>query len=222
MRRKTWNTCVAAALLAGPLMYCADQSATSPKASASRQPAASTTPATLTPALVRQLAAGRGVVPLPPAPYVRPALARLGRALVFDKILSGNRDISCTTCHLPEFATGDGRSLSVGQGGTGFGPARRHARRGLHPAQRAAAVQHRRDAAPLLGRTRRSRRARSCCTRRPGISSRADAPRASSSAPSLRSACSRSRTATRCARSSGNELAAVRGRGQSRHLGRRS
>jgi cytochrome c peroxidase len=75
--------------------------------------------------MVRQLAAGRGVVPLPPTPHVRPALARLGQALAFDKILSGNRDISCTTCHLPEFATGDGRSLSIGQGGTGIGPARR-------------------------------------------------------------------------------------------------
>jgi cytochrome c peroxidase len=46
--------------------------------------------------------------------------------LVFDKILSGNRDISCMTCHLPPFATGDGRSLSIGQGGTGIGPARVH------------------------------------------------------------------------------------------------
>jgi len=73
---------------------------------------------------VRQLAAGRGITPLVrPAP-VRPALVRLGQALAFDKELSGNRDISCMTCHLPGFATGDGRSLSVGQGGAGLGPAR--------------------------------------------------------------------------------------------------
>jgi len=73
---------------------------------------------------VRQLAAGRGITPLVrPAP-VRPALVRLGQALAFDKELSGNRDISCMTCHLPPFATGDGRSLSVGQGGTGLGPTR--------------------------------------------------------------------------------------------------
>jgi len=78
----------------------------------------------ITPALVRQLAAGRGIVPLPAAPHVRPALATLGQALAFDKILSGNRDISCMTCHLPAFATGDGKSLAVGQGGTGLGPAR--------------------------------------------------------------------------------------------------
>jgi cytochrome c peroxidase len=57
---------------------------------------------------------------------VRPELARLGQALAFDKILSGNRDISCMTCHLPTFATGDGKSLSVGQGASGLGPIREH------------------------------------------------------------------------------------------------
>jgi cytochrome c peroxidase len=77
-------------------------------------------------ATVRQLAAGRGIGPLErPAP-VRPALARLGQMLVFDKVLSGNRDIACMTCHLPPFATGDGRSLSIGQGATGLGPDRVH------------------------------------------------------------------------------------------------
>ena len=125
MRRITWKTCAAAAILAGPLMYCSDQSATAPSATASRHSPVPPAPGTVTPALVRQLAAGRGVVALPPTPYVRPALARLGQALAFDKILSGNRDISCTTCHLPEFATGDGRSLSIGQGGVGIGPGRR-------------------------------------------------------------------------------------------------
>ena len=125
MRRISWKTCVIAAILAGPLMYCADQPATAPAPASSRHSPVPPAPGTVTPALVRQLAAARGVVPLPPAPYVRPALARLGRALAFDKILSGNRDISCTTCHLPEFATGDGRSLSIGAGGVGTGPARR-------------------------------------------------------------------------------------------------
>jgi cytochrome c peroxidase len=123
MRRITWKTCVATATLVSPLMYCADRPTTAPAASVSRSTTAAAAP-TVTPALVRQLAAGRGVVPLPPTPYVRPALARLGQALVFDKILSGNRDISCTTCHLPEFATGDARSLSIGQGATGLGPGR--------------------------------------------------------------------------------------------------
>ena len=75
---------------------------------------------------VRALAAARGVGPLLRPPAVRPALVVLGRALAFDKELSGNRDISCMTCHLPSFGTGDGRSLSVGQGASGLGPARVH------------------------------------------------------------------------------------------------
>jgi cytochrome c peroxidase len=75
---------------------------------------------------VRALTAGRGIGPLVrPAP-VRPALVQLGQALAFDKILSGNKDISCMSCHLPSFSTGDGRSLSIGQGATGFGFARVH------------------------------------------------------------------------------------------------
>lgn len=75
---------------------------------------------------VRALTAGRGIGRLQrPAP-VRPALVELGRALAFDKILSGNKDISCMTCHLPGFATGDGRSLSIGQGATGLGTSRVH------------------------------------------------------------------------------------------------
>ncbi len=84
-------------------------------------------------ALVRQLTAGRGIMALPRPPHVRPALARLGQALAFDKILSGNRDISCMTCHLPGFATADGRSLSIGQGATGIGPDRVHPRGAFIP-----------------------------------------------------------------------------------------
>lgn len=88
--------------------------------------AAAALPAATLPQIVRQLAANRGIVPLPAPPRVRPALAKLGQALAFDKILSGNKDIACATCHLPAFATGDGRSLSIGQGATGLGPARVH------------------------------------------------------------------------------------------------
>lgn len=33
---------------------------------------------------------------------------------------------ACSTCHLPAFATGDGKSLSVGEGGAAFGPERRY------------------------------------------------------------------------------------------------
>jgi cytochrome c peroxidase len=75
---------------------------------------------------VRLLAAGRGITALQrPAP-VRSELSLLGRALAFDKVLSGNRDISCMTCHLAGTATVDGRSVPVGQGATGLGTARVH------------------------------------------------------------------------------------------------
>jgi cytochrome c peroxidase len=73
---------------------------------------------------VRQLAQEKQITPLDPAPRVRPALVKLGQALAFDKIMSGNHDVSCMTCHLPQFGTSDARSLSIGAGGTGLGPDR--------------------------------------------------------------------------------------------------
>jgi cytochrome c peroxidase len=48
----------------------------------------------------------------------------LGRLLFFDKILSGNQNISCATCHHPEHGTSDGVSLSFGEGALGLGPKR--------------------------------------------------------------------------------------------------
>lgn len=50
---------------------------------------------------------------------------RLGQLLFFDPVLSGNRNISCASCHHPRFATGDGLSLGLGEGGIGLGPDRR-------------------------------------------------------------------------------------------------
>jgi cytochrome c peroxidase len=50
--------------------------------------------------------------------------AALGQLLFYDKILSGNRNIACATCHHPEFGTGDGLSLGIGEGGKGLGPGR--------------------------------------------------------------------------------------------------
>ena len=75
---------------------------------------------------VRLLTAGRGITALARPPHVRPALVELGQALAFDKILSGNRDIACMTCHMPRLATGDARSLAIGQGATGLGVERNH------------------------------------------------------------------------------------------------
>ena len=45
----------------------------------------------------------------------------LGRMLFFDKILSGNRNISCATCHHPAFGSGDGLALPLGEGAIGLG-----------------------------------------------------------------------------------------------------
>jgi len=64
------------------------------------------------------------ITSLDPGPRPETAKVVLGRALMFDKELSGNRDISCATCHHPLLHTGDDRSLPVGTGGTGLGPDR--------------------------------------------------------------------------------------------------
>lgn len=53
-----------------------------------------------------------------------PKKVELGRALFFDKIMSGNKNISCATCHSPLLSSGDGLSLGVGQRGKYLGPMR--------------------------------------------------------------------------------------------------
>ena len=53
-----------------------------------------------------------------------PAQAALGQLLFYDKILSGNRNISCGTCHHHDHAGADGVSLGIGEGGSGVGPDR--------------------------------------------------------------------------------------------------
>jgi len=64
------------------------------------------------------------IVPIGEAPHQDPAMVALGQALMFDKILSGNRDISCATCHDPTQHLTDGLALAVGTGGSGLGPTR--------------------------------------------------------------------------------------------------
>jgi len=73
---------------------------------------------------LRQSIARWGVVPIGPMPAQNPALVDLGQALMFDPILSGNRDIACATCHLPAQHAADGLSLAIGTGGSGLGPGR--------------------------------------------------------------------------------------------------
>jgi len=98
----------------------------SPAMTSAGETAAATAAVTALADSVRQLAAAQGITALPEPPAVRGALSLLGQALAFDKELSGNRDISCMTCHLSRTATVDGRSVSIGQGGTGVGTARVH------------------------------------------------------------------------------------------------
>jgi cytochrome c peroxidase len=73
---------------------------------------------------LRQTLGQWGVVPIGPMTEQDAELVELGRALVFDRILSGNRDIACATCHHPFNSGGDGLSLAIGTGGTGLGPSR--------------------------------------------------------------------------------------------------
>ncbi|GAA0783391.1 methylamine utilization protein MauG [Roseibium denhamense] len=63
-----------------------------------------------------------------PAPLTQDAFipfdrkqAELGQLLFYDKILSGNRNIACATCHHPTLGTGDRLSLGIGEGGEGLG-----------------------------------------------------------------------------------------------------
>ncbi len=62
-------------------------------------------------------------------PMTRPSglnqnLFNLGKELFSEKIVSGNKDISCKTCHDPKFGTGDLLPLPIGTGGNGDGPNR--------------------------------------------------------------------------------------------------
>lgn len=54
-------------------------------------------------------------------PAVDAKKAELGKFLMFDKILSGNQNISCASCHHPLAGLGDGLALPVGEGGDGLG-----------------------------------------------------------------------------------------------------
>lgn len=64
--------------------------------------------------------------PLRDGDFIRfdPDQARLGQLLFYDKILSGNQNISCATCHNVDLAGTDGLSLGIGEGGVGSGPKR--------------------------------------------------------------------------------------------------
>lgn len=56
--------------------------------------------------------------------------AEIGQLLFYDPILSGNRNISCGTCHNHELGSSDGLSLGIGEGGEGIGIKRTAGSRG--------------------------------------------------------------------------------------------
>jgi len=57
---------------------------------------------------------------LPSIENTNPDLFELGKALFFDKIISGNKDISCATCHHPQLGTVDCLPLGAGTKGDGL------------------------------------------------------------------------------------------------------
>lgn len=54
-----------------------------------------------------------------------PEKVALGRLLFFDPILSGNKDVACSTCHQPEFNYAEFLQTSIGVNGVGRGQKRR-------------------------------------------------------------------------------------------------
>jgi cytochrome c peroxidase len=58
--------------------------------------------------------------PLPTKAFEETEKYKLGRALFFDPLLSGNRDVSCATCHLLTRGTSDALPVSLGTGGDGL------------------------------------------------------------------------------------------------------
>ncbi len=71
------------------------------------------------PTLERLLAQAGATMPLKRAAPSE-AEVTLGRALFWDPLLSGNKDIACVTCHHPNVGTGDNLPLSIGTGGEGL------------------------------------------------------------------------------------------------------
>jgi len=70
------------------------------------------------------LAALPAVAPAPANNPSSPAKIALGRALFWDPVLSGGKDVSCATCHHPANGYADALDLSIGSNGQGLGSTR--------------------------------------------------------------------------------------------------
>lgn len=62
---------------------------------------------------------------LNPITETNPALFELGKFLFFDKILSSDKNISCSTCHSTKMGLSSGSAFGIGNGGIGAGDQRR-------------------------------------------------------------------------------------------------
>jgi cytochrome c peroxidase len=81
----------------------------------------------LTPASITGQSALAPIPLLATAPADNPTTPQrvaLGRALFWDPILSGRKDVACATCHHPDFGYSDGLPLSIGVNGAGVGSRR--------------------------------------------------------------------------------------------------
>ncbi len=81
-------------------------------------------PKTLVVAFLLVVAAGAVLTTASTRPSPAIVEEELGRLLFWDPVLSGPMDVSCATCHHPDFAYADGRALSLGPGAVGLGPDR--------------------------------------------------------------------------------------------------
>ena len=63
-------------------------------------------------------------IPYPADNEPRQERIALGRLLFYDPIISGEKDVSCGTCHHPAFAFADRRQFGAGVSGKGLGPER--------------------------------------------------------------------------------------------------
>ena len=73
---------------------------------------------------VEKIVADNGLLPMEPVAVLNKDKLKLGGQLFMDTLLSGNKDISCMTCHSPMFGTGDMLPFPIGTGGAGMGPNR--------------------------------------------------------------------------------------------------
>ncbi|SIO52776.1 cytochrome-c peroxidase [Chitinophaga niabensis] len=84
------------------------------------------------PAAAKKEPLSLGSIDALPATYRSPAenpstveKIELGRLLFYDPVLSGGRDVSCATCHHPDFGYAESLDLSIGVNGKGLGEHRK-------------------------------------------------------------------------------------------------